>query len=121
MRRQTSFAFVIAGVIPLFPAPQPQAPPPQPPADAAPAPPAPVPDTRLAGRANGPLIGLSDNRPETIRDRRFQRSGIKRIRVLVPFDDVARGGRRRRIHDIWFDTAHAHGIEPLVSFYRSHR
>ncbi len=78
-------------------------------------------DVRIAGLRGGPIIGMSDNRPETITDRRFQATGIKRIRVLVPFDDVARGGVRRRIQDAWFNTAHAHGIEPLVSFYRSYR
>ena len=80
-----------------------------------------TPDTRIAGMRGGPIIGLSDNRPETMNDRRFRRSGIKRVRVLVPFDDVARGGSRRRAQDAWFYTARAYGIEPLVSFYRSHR
>ncbi|MDQ4049271.1 MAG: hypothetical protein M3131_07825 [Actinomycetota bacterium] len=124
MRPHSSFAFVLAALFPLFPAPQPKPPPAQPPTSttpATPAPSAPLPDTRLAGRPRGPLIGLSDNRPETIVDPRFRRSGIKRIRVLVPFDDVARGGWRRRTQDAWFDTARANGIEPLVSFYRSYR
>ncbi len=120
MRPRHSFA-VLGALLPLFPSPQAQYPPPQAPPTAGSAPSARVPDTRLAGRPRGPLIGLSDNRPETIVDPRFRRSGIKRIRVLVPFDDVARGGRRRRIQDAWFDTARANGIEPLVSFYRSYR
>ena len=79
------------------------------------------PPTLLSGLRNGPIIGMSDNRPETITDRRFRKSGIKRIRVLVPFDDVARGGGRRQTQDAWFHTARAYGIEPLVSFYRSYR
>ena len=77
--------------------------------------------TFIAGLRGGPIIGLSDNRPETMTDRRFRASGIKRIRVLVPFDDVARGGSRRQTQDAWFHTAQANGIEPLVSFYRSLR
>ena len=121
MRPHPSFAVVLAGLFPLFPAPAPDSPPAPGPPAAGPAPSARVPDTRLAGRPRGPLIGLSDNRPETIVDPRFKRSGIKRIRVLVPYDDVARGGRRRRLQDAWFDTARANGIEPLVSFYRSYR
>ena len=80
-----------------------------------------MPTTRIAGLRSGPIIGLSDNRPETITDRRFRRSGIKRVRVLVPFDDVARGGARRRAQDAWFGAAQMNGIEPLVSFYRSYR
>jgi hypothetical protein len=83
--------------------------------------PSPVPDIRLAGLGKGPLIGLADNRPETMIDPRFERSEIKRIRVLVPYDDLARGGLRRRYVDSWFDTARGRGIEPLVSFYRSYR
>ncbi len=79
------------------------------------------PSTFLSGLRGGPIIGMSDNRPETITDRRFRKSGIKRIRVLVPFDDVARGGVRRQVQDAWFHTAQANGIEPLVSFYRSYR
>src|SRR5688572_9337139 len=101
----------------LCPQPQP-APPPKLPAATAPA--AAVADTRLAARPRGPLIGLSDNRPETILDRRFQATSIKRVRVIVPFDDVARGGRRLAVQDSWFSTARAHGIEPLVSFDRSY-
>ena len=80
-----------------------------------------VPDVRLAALPNGPLIGLADNRPETILDPRFQQSGIKRVRVLVPYDDVARRGVRIRYLDAWFETAKGQGIEPLVSFYRSYR
>ena len=107
-------------LLPLAPCPQPQpAPAPKPPTGT-PATVGSVPDTRLAARPRGPLIGLSDNRPETILDHRFQATGIKRVRVLVPFDDVARGGERRGVQDMWFSTARAHGIEPLVSFERSY-
>lgn len=123
--RPHSFAFLLAGLLPLLPSagpyPLPPQPPPKPPPARKPVRPAPVHDTRLAGRPRGPLIGLADNRPETMVDRRFRRSRIKRIRVIVPFDDIARGGKRRRIQDAWFNTAQAHGIEPLVSFYRSYR
>ena len=80
-----------------------------------------TPSTFISGLRGGPLIGMSDNRPETITDSRFRATGIKRIRVLVPFDDVARGGSRRRTQDAWFTTARANGVEPLVSFYRSYR
>ena len=80
-----------------------------------------IPSTRIAGLRGGPIVGLSDNRPETMTDRRFRASGIKRVRVLVPYDDVARGGSRRRVQDAWFHTARATGVEPMVSFYRSNR
>lgn len=80
-----------------------------------------APTTRTATLRGGAIVGMSDNRPETITDWRFQASGIKRMRVLVPFDDVAGGVVRRQVQDAWFNTARAHGIEPLVSFYRSYR
>lgn len=85
------------------------------------APSAPVAETRIAALPDGPLIGLADNRPETIFDKRFERSGIRRMRVQVPFDDIARGGLRVRYLDSWLETARGHGIEPLVAFYRSAR
>jgi hypothetical protein len=109
----------LACLLPLLPCPQPQ-PAPAPTYPTAKPPPAAVHDTRLAARPRGPLIALSDNRPETIVDRRFQATGIRRIRVIVPYDDVARGGRRLAVQDSWFGTARANGIEPLVSFERSY-
>ncbi len=81
-----------------------------------------VADSRLVAlRRGGPLIGLADNRPETLLDPRFIATGVKRVRVLVPYDDLARGGQRRALHDAWFEIARKTGIEPLVSFYRSYR
>ena len=91
------------------------------PAEQAVAAPLPAPSVRIAGLRGGPLIGLADNRPETLLDRRFESAQIKRIRVLVPYDDIARGGIRLRYLDSWFETARGRGIEPLVSFYRSYR
>ncbi len=93
--------------------------------DPVPAPAAPVArvhDTRLAalGR-DGPLIGLADNRPETLSDPRFVATGIKRVRVAVPYDDVALGGARLAVQDAWFGAARTQGIEPVVSFFRSSR
>ncbi|MGH8572686.1 MAG: hypothetical protein ACREX8_08940, partial [Gammaproteobacteria bacterium] len=83
--------------------------------------PYPIPNMRIAGLPGGPLIGLADNPLETMLDRRFKRSGIKRVRVQVPYDEVARPGKRRGYFDAWFETARAQGIEPLVSFNRSFR
>ena len=78
--------------------------------------------TRLKSfRGGGPLIGLADNVAANITDPRFRRSGIRRVRVAVPFDDVALGGARRAYQDGWFKAARQVGVEPLVSFYRSTR
>lgn len=79
-----------------------------------------VPSTRIAGLGGGPEIGLADNRPETMMDPRFGRSGIRRIRVQVPYDDIARRDIRLRYLDHWFGTAKVNGVEPLVSFNRSY-
>ena len=83
----------------------------------APAPPA----VKLAGFPGGPEIGLSDNRPETLLDPRFRKTQIKRVRKLVPYDDIDIGGPRLAELDQWFENAQKTGIEPLVSFYRSTR
>ena len=96
-------------------------PPPVPsPPEAAPRPK--VADTHLVALGgDGPLIGMADNRPETLSDPRFQATGIKRVRVTVPFDDIALGGQRLAIQDAWFAEARRQGVEPLVTFFRSSR
>lgn len=79
-------------------------------------------DTRLvAFDGGGPLVGLADNRPETFDDLRFESTGIDRVRVLVPYDDVLAPGARRKAQDYYFRQARKHRKEVLVSFYRSYR
>ena len=77
------------------------------------------PATKLAGFPDGPLVGLSDNRPETLTDPRFRDTGIKRVRKTVAFDEVEAGGEPLERLDAWFANAKKTGVEPLVSFYRS--
>lgn len=64
---------------------------------------------------------MSDNRPETMFDPRFRATGIRRIRVQVPIDDIAVGGWRRQTQDAWFSSARRFGIEPLVTFNHAYR
>ena len=78
-----------------------------------------VPAVRLAALPSGPEIGFSDNRPETLLDPRFRATGIRRVRKLVPYDEVANGGPALAELDTWFENARSEGVEPLVSFYRS--
>jgi hypothetical protein len=66
-------------------------------------------------------IAFSDNAIATLKDPRFQATGIKQIRKNVPFDTVANGGQALTDLDAWFATAKAQGIQPLVSFYKSKR
>ena len=68
-----------------------------------------------------PIIAFSDNVTATLLDERFQQTGIKRVRKLVPYDTVSNGGRRLKALDDWFAYAELQGIEPLVSFYRSYK
>ncbi len=88
---------------------------------AAQAPPPAPPAVKLVGFPDGPEIGLSDNRPETLLDPRFRKTRIKRVRKLVPYDDIDIGGPRLAELDQWFENAQNTGVEPLVSFYRSTR
>lgn len=67
-----------------------------------------------------PLLGLGDNQITTLQDPVFQATQIKRMRVLVPYDDIAYGKDRLANMDIWMATAKNQGIEPLVSFYRTY-
>jgi hypothetical protein len=80
-----------------------------------------IPEVRLAAFPRGPEIGLSDNRPETLLDPRFRATGIRRVRKLVPYDQLEKGGAAVAELDAWFANARRTGVEPLVSFYRSSR
>jgi len=80
-----------------------------------------VPMVKLAALPSGPEIALSDNRPETLLDPRFRATGIRRVRKLVPYDEIENGGPGLAELDAWFENARAEGVEPLVSFYRSSR
>ena len=68
-----------------------------------------------------PKIAFSDNATRTLLDKRFQATGIKQVRRNVAYDTVVNGGRRRRELDDWMGYAQAHNIEPLISFFKSHK
>jgi hypothetical protein len=53
-------------------------------------------------------------------DARFARTGIRTIRVVVPYNVVRAGGAQLRDVDTWLQTVRAYGIQPLVSFGRRH-
>jgi hypothetical protein len=67
-----------------------------------------------------PEVGLADNTIGALQDARFQESGIKRVRILVPYDVVARGGSKLAELDQYMNTAEAQGIEVMVSWYRTY-
>lgn len=66
-----------------------------------------------------PAFGLADNTVGALKDPRFQASGIKRVRILIHYDAVSRGGKRLAEMDEWFKTAKEQGVEPLVTWYRT--
>jgi hypothetical protein len=67
-----------------------------------------------------PAIGLADNTIGALNDARFQQSGIKRVRILVPYDVVARGGNKLAELDTYMNVAQSQGLEVMVSWYRTY-
>ena len=67
-----------------------------------------------------PAIGLADNTIGALQDSRFQESGLKRVRILVPYDVVARGGSKLAELDQYMNLAQAQGLEVMVSWYRTY-
>ena len=66
-----------------------------------------------------PAIGLADQSVDTLKDPRFQKSGLKRARIAVPYDGVRRGGRIRQRLDEYFELADEQNLDVIVSFYRT--
>lgn len=66
-----------------------------------------------------PAFGLADQSLETLSDPRFQKSGLKRLRIAVSYDVVRRGGARLKRQDAYFQQARAAKKDVIVSFYRT--
>lgn len=66
-------------------------------------------------------VGISDNAHELLGDQRFIDTGIRHVRLIVPYDVVKAGGWQLAEADRWLHTARARGLEPLVSFGYSGR
>ncbi len=49
-----------------------------------------------------PAIGIADQTVETLKDPRFQKSGLKRYRIAVSYDQIRKGGRLLRRQDEFF-------------------
>ena len=43
-----------------------------------------------------PAIGIADQSVDTLKDPRFQKSGLKRYRIAVSYDQIRKGGRPAR-------------------------
>ena len=66
-----------------------------------------------------PAIGLADQSNETLNDPRFQKSGIKKFRIAIPYDVVRKGGRGLERYEEFFRLAKQRRLDVLVSFYRT--
>jgi hypothetical protein len=66
-------------------------------------------------------VGIGDNAPELFDDPLFTATGIRHVRLHVPFDLVRAGGPQLAEADAWLARARALGLEPLVAFAWSSR
>jgi len=74
----------------------------------------------VAGSAQAkPAFGLADQDLATLSDPRFQKSGLKRLRTAVSYDQVRKGGKLLARQDAFLRQARAQKIDVLVSFYRT--
>jgi hypothetical protein len=74
-----------------------------------------------ASAARGPhtIVGIGEQSPELFQDPRFQSTGIRNARLLVPWDLIKVGGWPLQAADLWLTRAQRDGIDPLVSFGHS--
>jgi hypothetical protein len=68
-----------------------------------------------AAQAATVTVGLGDQNPDVFSDARFQALGLKRVRVITPWNVALSRGDRSWL-DNWLAHAKAAGVEPLVSF-----
>jgi hypothetical protein len=60
-------------------------------------------------------VGLGDQSWGTFLDARFKTLGLRRVRVITPWNVALVPAHRRFLED-WLDAARASGVEPLVTF-----
>lgn len=66
-------------------------------------------------------VGIGDNTPTVFDDPLFSATGIRHVRLHVPYDLVRAGGSQLAEADRWLERAQALGLEPLVAFAWSAR
>ena len=72
-----------------------------------------------AAQAAKVTVGLGDQNSAVFSDARFQVLGIKRVRVITPWNVALSRGDRNWLDD-WMAKAQAAGVDPLVSFGAAH-
>jgi hypothetical protein len=68
-----------------------------------------------AGASGAVTVGLGDHSYSAFGDPRFGSLGLKRARIIVPWNVALRAGDRRHLDD-WLQVTSSSGIEPFVSF-----
>ena len=68
-----------------------------------------------AAQAATVTVGLGDQNPDVFHDARFKALGLKRVRVITPWNVALSRGDRNWL-DNWLAHAPAAGVDPLVSF-----
>jgi hypothetical protein len=71
-----------------------------------------------ASAASLPKIGIADQKPDMFADGRFGALGIRHARLAVSWDALRHGWQTAEL-DRWMSGAHAHGIDPLITFGHS--
>lgn len=66
-------------------------------------------------------VGIGENTSAIYDDPRFDATGIRHVRLIVPYDVVWVGGRPLATVDSWLREARRRGLEPLVTFAYSAR
>ena len=72
-----------------------------------------------AGASGAVSVGLGDHGYGAFGDPRFGSLGLKKARVIVPWNVALRAGDRRNLDD-WLGAARANGIDPFVTFGASY-
>jgi len=66
-------------------------------------------------------VGIGENRGSFLGDPLFDQLGLRKVRLIVPYDVVRARGRRLRDTDGWLRAAHDRGLDVLISFGFSKR
>ena len=66
-----------------------------------------------------PAIGIADQTVDTLKDPRFQKSGLKRYRIAVSYDEIRKGGRLLSARTSSSALAEEQDLDVIVSFYRT--
>jgi hypothetical protein len=61
-------------------------------------------------------VGIGENTSALFQDERFLQTGIRHVRLTVPYDVVRAGGTKLAQADAWLEQARQLGLDPLVSF-----